>query len=34
VAFLDKVEKYGTARKATNYNMKWRRKDAICMPEN
>jgi hypothetical protein len=28
------VEKYSTARQATNDNIMLRRKDAICMPDN
>jgi hypothetical protein len=27
-------KKYGKARQATNDNITWRRKDALCMPDN
>ena len=30
----DKVEKYGTARQATDGNIMWRREDASRMPDN
>jgi hypothetical protein len=32
-AVYDNVEKYDTARQATNDNIIQRRKDAICMPD-
>jgi hypothetical protein len=31
---LDNVGKYGTARQVTEDSKIWRRKDAICLPDN
>jgi hypothetical protein len=32
--FCDNMEKYDRARQATGDSVMWRRKDAICMPDN